>query len=203
MIRPSLACGALSLSLSACSLEGSELQASAALLCVSERYAVAAVTSSPGTLSAFDSSHEKRSVRAFIGHQELAESIPGYLAAVTAGEGQHLQPLYLMVSDGASADTAAKLGQSALQALSGSERLARQVDSSRLDWAVFEKIGASYVPWGNCSDDFHREGGFDCLREVVFDDLKVIYPIHRQNLSIYPEVDLYIRDKLASWKCNP
>lgn len=68
---------------------------------------------------------------------------------------------------------------------------------------MFEKIGESYAPWGNCSDDFHREGEFDCLREVVFNDLKDIYPIHCQNLSVYREVDLYIRDKLVSWKCNP
>jgi hypothetical protein len=78
-----------------------------------------------------------------------------------------------------------------------------RLEKDEIAWQVGEKRDQGYFHWGQCSNTFDADNSFDCIRDLITEDLTMSYVIHEPNLKAYPAIDEFLIAKMAEWRCAP
>lgn len=131
--------------------------------------------------------------------EQIQQVISDYQIAISNNLGSELrQPLHVNLSS--KGNKASELN------LADSRRLPMQVNLytstpvSEFSWKVHEKNAEGYEYWGNCMDDF--DGGLGCFRQLQIDSLYLTYSVEAPNISLYPKIDLFLKQSIQAWQCN-
>lgn len=70
-------------------------------------------------------------------------------------------------------------------------------------WDVFEGTREQHGFWGYCSfEQFQQQGPVECTRRLSAYGLSFEYRVHQENLKLYPEIDLFLLNKLQKMECE-
>lgn len=131
--------------------------------------------------------------------EQIQQVISGYQIAISNSLGSELrQPLHVNLSS--KGNKASELNLDDSRQLPMQANLYTSTPISEFSWKVYEKNAEGYEYWGNCMDDF--DGGLGCFRQLQIDSLYLTYSVEAPNISLYPKIDLFLKQSIQAWQCN-
>jgi hypothetical protein len=187
------------LSLQACAGEEYVLKTAAGDFCIPDHYVVEIDTSGIPS-DQYDSEGGGYGISLIIKPEELAATVDGYQKiALRPGIPGH-QAMYIMLSEAVELPniTNAPPSSERIEAVPQLFRL----DQDEIAWQVAEKVNGEYHHWGHCTNTFDTENSYDCIRDFETGTLRMSYQIHQLNLKVYPAIDAFLVEKVATWRCQ-